>query len=649
MDILVPDNWLRDYLKTKASKKDIAKYLSLSGPSVERLLNEDKYPTFAMEVTTNRVDTASVYGIAREASAILPRFKIAADLQPLKTSTKQKLVKKVNYLTAIVDKTLCPRFTAVLIKNVQIKPSPKDIQDRLLAVGVRPINNVVDISNYVMHEIGQPMHTFDYDKIANSKMILRESKTKEKITTLDGQSYTLTAGHIVIEDGSGKLIDLVGIMGGKNSMVDEKTKNVLVFVQTYEPTHIRKTSMQLAKRSEAAALFEKGLDPELVEVGIRRGISLFEQLTGGTAENEILDIYPSPYKIKKVATTKEFIENRLGIELTQTEITNTLKPLGFGVAWTKNNLEVSVPSYRAKDINIAEDITEEVARIYGYHNIPNRIMSGMLPAQTMNTPFRFEGKIRNLLMGMGGIEIYTLSLVSKDEVGEKALKLKNPLGTETEYLRTELRPSLENAVKDNSHIQEPFFLYEIANVYLPRKNDLPEEKMKLGGIFSKYDYKLVKGIVEELLNQLNVVYKFEVKDMDGFLPNHHLTINSKDEIGELGILNSGLVYFQFDLEKLQKNSNDVRGFKPLPKYPAQVEDITLILPEQTKVGELLSEMENIENVAKAELKDVYKETTHTFRVWFQNATKTLNNQEVEKIREKLINTVNKKFGASIKN
>ncbi|MEK7526557.1 MAG: phenylalanine--tRNA ligase beta subunit-related protein, partial [Patescibacteria group bacterium] len=233
MDILIPDNWLREYLKTKATKKDLAKYLSLSGPSVERILNEDKYPTYAMEVTTNRVDSANIYGIAREASAILPKFKISAELLPLKTKSKQKFSDKVKYLNLKVDFKLCSRSTAILIKDVEIKSSPKIVQERLTAVGVRPINNIVDISNYVMHELGQPMHTFDYDKIGKSTMILRESKKGEKITTLDGLSYNLPGGDILIEDGNSTIIDLPGIMGGKNSMVDEKTKNVLVFIQTY--------------------------------------------------------------------------------------------------------------------------------------------------------------------------------------------------------------------------------------------------------------------------------------------------------------------------------------------------------------------------------------------------------------------------------
>src|SRR5260221_832711 len=220
MDIIISDNWLRDFLKTKATVDVIAKDLSLCGPSIERVIKNKKDTTYLIEVTTNRVDMASIYGIAREANAILPRFGIASNLLPLQFKSKQKFSKKVNYLNALVDENLCARFTAIKISKVKVVPSPTWMQERLMAVGVRPINNIVDISNYIMHELGQPVHTFDYDKIHGAKMVLRESKKNEKITTLDGKDHDLPGGDIVIADGSGKLIDLAGIMGGANSAID---------------------------------------------------------------------------------------------------------------------------------------------------------------------------------------------------------------------------------------------------------------------------------------------------------------------------------------------------------------------------------------------------------------------------------------------
>ncbi|MEJ2347955.1 MAG: phenylalanine--tRNA ligase beta subunit-related protein, partial [Patescibacteria group bacterium] len=361
MDILISDNWLKDFLKTSAKPKNIARCLSLSGPSVDRIEKKNSDSIYHIEVTTNRVDSASVYGIAREAAAILPRFGIKARSIPPRTKFPGNFVGKVKYLDVKVNHKLCPRFAAILIRNVKVKPSPDHIKKRLMAVGERPINNIVDISNYIMHEIGQPTHTFDYDKITGAKMVLRASRKNEKITTLDNKTHTLPGGDIVIEDGSGRLIDLAGIMGGLNSAIDANTKNVLFFVQTYNPVNIRRTYMSLAHRTEAAGLFEKGLDPELVSLGIKRGVDLFIELTGGKPESQILDIYPAPYKAKKVITSLPFIEERLGISLSKKDISKFLNSLGFETSWKGQKLETLVPSYRSNDVDIAEDIVEEIA------------------------------------------------------------------------------------------------------------------------------------------------------------------------------------------------------------------------------------------------------------------------------------------------
>jgi len=645
MDILIPDNWLKDFLKTKASPKEIGKYLSLCGPSVERIIKSENGPVYSIEVTTNRVDSVGVYGIAREASAILPKFNIPAKLIPVIAKSKQKMTAKVSYLDVRVDSVLCPRFSAILIKNTKIGPSPLKIQQRLLDAGVRPINNIVDVSNYIMHELGQPMHTFDYDKIKNAKMILRLSKKGEMITTLDGASYKLPGGDIVIEDGSGELIDLPGIMGGLNSMVDKNTKNVLLFVQTYNPALIRRTSMKLAKRSEASSLFEKGLDPELVEPGIRRGIDLLVELTGGKPENQILDLYPHPYKTKIIKTAGSFLNHRLGIDIKTKKIKEILLSLGFKVSGKNDNISVAVPSFRSRDIDIGEDIVEEVARIYGYFNFPGQLMKGELPNTYLSTPFAFERKIKDTLKALGGVEIYTFSLVPQKDAGPGALKLKNPLGTETQYLRTSLLPSLVNAVEYNSGYKQPFHLYEIANVYLPRKAELPEEKMTLGGIFFEYEYRKAKGVVEKLLTELNIDFTLQIEDKSGFLPNGRVNIRSNNlQIGELGVLDNGFIYYEFLISNFIKVASPDRKIKSIPGYPAQIEDLTFTFPQKTRIGEVSKLITNNSKlIAKVELKDIYKDS-YTFRVWYQHPSKTLTNSEVEKIREDFLLEIKNRFG-----
>lgn len=657
MNTLISDNWLRDFLQTEANPKQMAKYLSLCGTSVDKVEKKKNDHLYHIEVTTNRVDSAGIYGIAREGAVILPRFEIKANFRPLRTKAHQNFVKKVNYLEAKVDHKLCPRFTAILIRNVKIKPSPKYIKERLGAVGRKSINNVVDISNYIMHEIGQPVHTFDYDKILGAKMVLRASKKGERITTLDGETHKLPGNDIVIEDGKGRLIDLAGIMGGENSAVDENTKNVLLFVQTYNPVNIRYTSMSLAHRTEAAMLFEKGLDPELVGLGIKRGIDLFVELIGGKPASKILDIYPEPYRAKKITTNIDFINQRLGISLSKKEVSEILTALGFESSWKGKKLEVLTPSFRANDVGIPEDIVEEIARIYGYHNLPSELMTGAIPDPLFDAPFDFEMELKNTLTGWGGIEVYTFSMVPKEYVGKNALKLSNPLGIKSEFMRTSLMPSLIEAAKENLREKDPFHIFEMANVYLPRKGNLPEEKMTLAGILVNHPYREAKGIVETLLEKFNISYSFETEDSEGFLPSQRLTIKTKDKkLGQLGVLSAkgesaggeaGFIYYEFDTELLRLASS-TWAYAPISKYPAQIEDITLTLPERTRVGDVISSIKSSSKlIRKIEMTDTYKDA-YTFRLWYQHPRKTLTDKEVETIRKKLLAQVKKKFGATIK-
>ncbi|MGA3292101.1 MAG: phenylalanine--tRNA ligase subunit beta [Candidatus Microgenomates bacterium] len=650
MDIKILNSWLRDYLETDATPSEIAKYLSLCGPSVERIENFGKDFIYDIEITTNRIDEAGVYGIAREASTILPRFDIKAKLKPIEKPIKEfNFAKKVDYLKATVNPILCPRFSAILIKNVNISSSPELIQKRLESAGIRVINNVVDISNYIMLELGQPVHTFDYDKIKGAEMILRESRKGEIIKTLDGKDFILPGGDIVIEDGKGRLIDLCGIMGGSLSAVDEYTKNVLLFVQTYDPAKIRKTSMSLAQRTLAATIFEKGTDTELVEPAILSAVKLFKELTGGKPEKDILNIYPNPYKIKTISTDLSFINQRLGIVIPKKDVNDYLESLGFNCKWSGDKLSVDIPSFRANDVDNAEGVLEEIARIYGYHNLPSIIIDGQIPTLPIDPKFAFEMRIKNVLAGFGGTEVYTLSLVKKEDVSEKALKLKNPLGKETEYLRTSLMPSLISAASNNLGTTDNFHIFEMANVYLPKIGDLPEEKLKLGGIFSEYSYRDAKGILEALIEKLKINANFESVDFKGFEAGKCAAIVSgKEIIGNVGYPeNSKFIYYELDLEKLLKLSPRVTSFKEIPKYPTQIEDITLNLPERTRVGEIIQMIKQIKFVNNIELTIIYQ-NSYTFRIWYQDPKKTLTNEEVENIRKEIITSIKTKFGGTVK-
>lgn len=654
MDIKIPNSWLKKFLDTSATPSEIAKYLSLCGPSIERTKKTDDGDyIYSVEVTTNRVDTASILGIAREASTILPRFGISARIKnnDLRFRNSYKFKNKVKYLEATIDSKLCPRFTAVLIKNVSVKESPKEVKSLLEKVDVRPINNIVDVSNYIMHELGQPVHTFDYNKIVDGRMILRESKKGELVKTLDDKEFKLDGGDIVIEGANGNLIDLCGIMGGENSAIDSNTKNVFLFVQNYDKHKIRKTSMILGQRTEAAVLFEKGLDSEMVQPAILSAIEMIEKLSGGKAEKEILDIYPKPYKIKSITATKEEIDKIIGIEIPAREMTSYLTNLGFEVKLTKNKLEVKVPSYRADDIDIREDIAEEIARIYGYHNLPCVMMSGALPTPRINPEFVLEKKIKNILVSLGASEVYNLSLVEKGDI-----KLKNPLGSDTAYLRNNLRDSLIKNISDNPQEKGYIHIFELSNIYKPQKDNLPKEKLTLAGIIKNGKYRENKGIVEKLLDELDIDYTIKIEDGNGYLPNQRLeVVSDKQKIGEYGNLENGLFYdlgdvfyYELDIQKLIESKKNVRKYKEVTKYPPQVEDITLLMPEKTYVGEVIETVYNISNIVyRVELTDTYK-NNYTFNIQYQAEDHTLTNEEVEKIRTKILSALKSRFGISIK-
>ncbi|MDP2860760.1 MAG: hypothetical protein Q8N98_03530, partial [bacterium] len=343
--------------------------------------------------------------------------------------------------------------------------------------------------------------------------------------------------------------------------------------------------------------------------------------------------------------------NKLGIGIVKKNILDILYPLGFTCSWEKNILKVSIPSFRANDIEIPEDIVEEIARIYGYHNFPSVLMSGVIPDKPKDSPFEFEDKIKNVLKGYGGCEVYTLSLVSKKETEENSLKLKNPLGPESEYLRTTLIHSLKGAAKDNSGEKEPFHIFEIANVYLPKANSLPDEKMTLAGIFANTNYREGKGIIESLLDELNIKAEFVQEELKDFIPGQRIVIKVNGKtVGQFGNLeNENFIYYEFDVKTLDKLSKNIKKYVPIPQYPPQIEDITLSFPEKTRIGDVITQFTDHSSlITNVELRDIYKDN-YTFRIWYQDPTKNLTDKEVEEIRGTILKQLKNKFGATLNN
>lgn len=660
MNILIPYSWLKDYLISSVNPKKLAECLSLCGPSVEEVKKVGDDYVYDIEVTTNRVDMMSVLGIAREAAAILPEFGYKTRLKKDAYSKNSKLQitnsKKLNLDIQIKDKSLCPRSAAIILDNVNVKPSPKKIQDRLVKSGFRSLNNIIDISNYLMRELGQPVHTFDYDKIKDHKMIMREAKKGEKIITLDNKTHQLLSGEIVIEDGDGKLIDVCGLMGGKNSAIDNQTKRVLLFVQTYEPQHIRRASMSLGIRTEAAQLFEKQIDPELVLPTINQGVDMVKKLAGGQVASKLIDIYPEPIKPKKFSISLDLIQKRLGIEIGTKKISQILNRLGFEPELKSKNsqVKITVPSWRHEDIAIPEDIVEEVARIYGYHRLPSQLMTGEIPTNYPDENFDLEHQIKQHLAGWGAVEIYSNSLISQhlaEQSGCKLsdhLKIKNALSEEWQYMRRSLILSHLDALANNSS-QKQLTFFEMAHVYQPKTGHLPEEILQLV-ITTNQDYLALKGLVEALAKKLHLDIRFEPTDEKNPIwlrgKTALIKIQAK-QIGLIGQIKGFACSATLDVKKLINLSRRYPHYQAPSEYPAIIEDLTFTLPVQTYVAPVMGKIQSLNKLIRQVSLTKKYEHNYTFRLTYQSSQKPLENKDIAPVRKKIVQTLEKSFASSL--
>jgi phenylalanyl-tRNA synthetase beta chain len=659
MNILVPDSWLREYLTTKASVKEIAKDLTLCSQSVERIHKKNGDSVYEIEITTNRPDCLSVYGIARELAAILPQFGISAKLKPIKEDefVFPKIKKSLPLKVEIKNKKLCPRFTALIFDQIKIKSSPKIVQERLEKAGIRALNNVVDISNYLMLELGQPMHTFDYDKIKGTKMILREAAGGEKLTTLDGQDRAVPDGAIIIEDGDGRIIDLCGIMGGLNSAVDANTQRVLLFVQTYDPMKIRRTCQKLAFRTEAAARFEKGVDPEGVTVGIKKAINMFEKNCSARIASGLIDIYPNPPLSKNVFLSQEKLNQIMGINIGLKAAVKILQTLGFTTQLENNNqqLTAGVPHWRSADVSIPEDLIEEVARIYGYHNLPVHLPPGEIPQTPTNPIFASEDRIKDLLKDLGFNEAVNYSLV-ESKTGDN-LQIANPLTDDWVYMRTSLIPSVLHSINQNQALSDKLNLFEMANVYIPQgKNILPEEIPMLTVASTEKTFFELKGIVELILSELRIEhYQFRPYSLQKTLYGQLFTTGKVAEVlvkdvplGVIGETKPGVMAFDLDLRELLHLTQSKPRFTPISKFPPTFEDLSFVVLKDTPVGNLIRLIKPLSPlIQKVELINSYQDT-RTLRITYQSLTKTLTDKEIAAIRARIITRVEKEFKAKLK-
>lgn len=664
MNIKITYNWLLDFLDTDADPYELQKYLSLCGPSVESVEKIKDDFLLDVEVTSNRVDSASVLGIAQEAVAILPGFGKKAVLKnnPLKKNNFighwANLDNKINLE---VDSNLCPRFTAITLANIKIGPSDKIIAQRLIAVGIRPINNVVDISNYIMVSMGQPSHFFDFDKIKEGKLNLRESRPGEKITTLDNKTYTLAGGDIVIEDGSGRLIDLCGIMGGKNTQITDLTKNILVFFQTYDGERIRKTSMNLGARSDATSYFEKGLDPERVIPSLNLCVDLLQKCASAKIDSTLIDIYPKKHTLNKIPITLKEIDRAIGVKIKIEEVETILKNLGFKLDISDKEIGITPPSWRSDDVTDTPDIVEEIARVYGYYNLPSTLPTQMAAPTPLKLAafFAFESALKLFIKHAGFTETYTYSMISAqegelaDESLENYLKIANPISDELKYMRRNLAQSHIGLIKNNFGKKKTLKFFEIAKVYHKKNDGLPGEPNHLA-LSTNTDFWEIKGLVESIFYEFSIpspIFK-ESHRVPGYLNSSHslkIITSEGTAIGHIGKISDrvheklGLktsVYLaEINLDQLFESRGQAREYKNPSRFALIKQDLNFKLPEGARYIDIIETIEKSANyLERVEFLNLYNNKI-TLRLYFRSSERNITEKEVlkeiENIKKKL--------------
>jgi phenylalanyl-tRNA synthetase beta chain len=641
MNIKILDSWLREYLETDASVNEIAQALSLCSVGVERVEKIGQDTVYDIEITTNRPDLMSVIGIAREAAVVLPHFGHHATFKKLKTVSPKPIGKKAD-IEIQNDPSLVQRIMAIVLE-VEMGKSPAVIATRLEHTDIRSLNSIVDVTNYVMRETGHPTHVFDYDRLTSKKLIIRESKKGETVVTLDNQTYTLAGGDIIADNGSGEIVDLLGIMGTLNSVVTPDTKRILFFLDNNDRHRIRKTSMSLGIRTEAAQLNEKGVDPILMEEAFLRGVALFKEIAHAKVISDVIDIFPRPPKPVSVTADTRKIRQTIGVEIPDNTVKTILTDLGFIVTMKGSMLTADVPSWRLGDVGIEEDIIEEVARVYGYHNIPSILPPQIAtpPYHKENDSFYWEKRIKHALQYWGFYEVYTYSMVAESMYeGESshAVKIKNPLDQDHVYMRTTIVPSLLEVIRNSS--ESELKIFEIAHTYHPRPHDLPRESLRLAGAVKKENISFyeVKGYIEALVQELGVP-PLTFKPTDG---NDGAAVYcKKDRIGAIEILDGSTIDFEFDFDALIAHATLAKQYTPRAIHPPLIEDVRLQVPIDTSYESIVSTiMKQSELVQNVELIDTY-EDKKTFRIYYQHQKRNLTTHDITDVRKKILLSLEK--------
>lgn len=622
---------------------------------------------FEYEVTSNRVDCFSIIGIAREAAAT---FRLPFHPPVITTTGNEE--KAEDYISVEVkDQELCPRYIARVVKNIKIAPSPKWMQRRLAASGIRPINNLVDITNYVMEEYGQPMHAYDYDTIAGHKIIVQRAKGGDTFTTLDGQERKLDTDVLMICDAE-KEIGIAGIMGGENSMITDEVKTVLFEAATFHGANIRKSAKRVGLRTDASGKFEKGLDPYNAEDAINRACQLIEELGCGEVVGGMVDVKVPLKENVRIPFDAAKINQFLGTDIPEEGMKGYFKAIDLG--FDEEKQEVVVPSFRQDLLSFA-DIAEEVARFYGYDKIPLTLPSGEATAGKLSYKLRIEQKARDIAEYCGFSQGMTYSfespkvfdklLIPAEDKLRQAITISNPLGEDYSVMRTSsLNGILTSLATNYNRRNKDVKLYELANIYLPKAlplNDYADERMQFTlGFYGEGDFFTMKGVVEEFLNAVGM---FENPKFDPDCERPYLHPGRKADIyyGETLIGYMGEVHPEvcdnysigtkayvavLDMPAIVPLTTFDRKYEGIAKFPAVTRDLSMVVPKNILVGQIeeviaqrggrhLESYELFDLYEGAQIKPGFKSVAYT--ITFRNKEKTMEEAEISAAMKKILN------------
>lgn len=645
---------------------------------------------FEIGLTPNRADCLSVVGIAREIAA-----KLGVTVKYSRPAVKESGT-PINECAQVIveDPDLCPRYTARYISGCSVKPSPAWLVRRLEAVGMRSINNVVDVTNYVLMEYGHPLHAFDADLLAGGMIVVRRADEGERFMTLDGQERVLTAADLTIRDGE-KGVALAGIMGGENSEIRQETSNILLESAYFNPSAIRRTSKRLGLHTESSHRFERGADVEILVTALDRAASLIAEIGGGEIAAGTIDVYPDPLTRRTVRFRADHCNRLLGIQLSADEMASIFGRLEFTVTVIEPGLfDVGIPSFRV-DIEREIDLIEEVARLSGYNTIPVTMPKARVFSDRPTRHQRLEKQLRNLMVGQGFSEVITFSfmtptvldklLLAEDDPRRSVVRLRNPLVEEQSVMRTSLLPGLlETAARNMNYRMLTLRLFELRRVYLPVEGqELPREPLHLAGIMTgaryregwnqerqQVDFYDVKGVVEHILEEFAAgPVSFVLDRLDSYFhPGKSCSVLRGSELlGSFGEIhpdvqdNFGIdqpmYYLELDFEKLALTSTDSVAILPPSRFPDTFRDIAMLVTDETPAAAILDCIGGLKicEVECAEIFDLYRGVhvpdgfkSIAVRVRYRSQEKTLTDDEVTPLHQRIVDMLVKKLEVTIR-